>query len=213
MKFLTYSAIFLSVVFSVSLFAAPKPEVVQRPGNWTLEVKFERPQRIVVPISSDGRAQLFWYSIVNLVNRTGRDVDFFPKADLVTSTFRIIPAYKNVPPQVVDKIKDMYKSKYPFLESIEDVENKILEGEDNAVDILMVWPDFDSKARDISLFITGLSNETAVVNHPYRKDPDTGEPEKIYLRKTLELNYTLKGDTTLRNSMQIEYTGREWVMR
>ena len=76
----------------------------------------------------------------------------------------------------------------------------------------MIWRDFDSQATGFKIFVTGLSNETAVVDHPVAVD-ETGAPLQVFLRKTLELDYALRGDPTLRNSVEVVYKDKAWVMR
>jgi hypothetical protein len=60
--------------------------------------------------------------------------------------------------------------------------------------------------------MSGLSNETAMVRHPVAVD-DAGWPVQVYLRKTLELAYTMHGDPALRPSVEAVYKGQSWVMR
>jgi hypothetical protein len=91
-------------------------------------------------------------------------------------------------------------------------DNRILQGEDNAKDIVVIWRDFDTRATGFKLFVTGLSNETAVVNHPVAVD-DAGAPVKVFLRKTLALNYALRGDPSLRDSVEVVHKEKTWVMR
>jgi len=191
--------------------AAPEPAVVQRPGQWTLEVRYEHPQQLVLPWGPGGE-QRFWYVIATVTNRTGADAEFYPKCDLMTDTFQVIPAGRGVPPVVFEMIRQRHASRYPFLESLHNVPNRVLEGEDNARDIAIIWRDFDPQAANFHLFITGLSNETAVVPHPVAVDAD-GNPLPIYLRKTLEMNYALRGDPALRSSVEVVYKGQNWVMR
>jgi hypothetical protein len=197
---------------SLSWAAAPQPALVQRAGQWTLEVKYEHPQQIVMPWGPGGETR-FWYMIVSVTNRTGQDADFFPKCDLMTDTFQIVPAGKGVTPAVFAAIKQRHQSRYPFLEPLQGVANRILEGEDNAKDIAIIWQDFDKQAVGFKVFITGLSNETAVVPHPVAVDKTTGQPVPVYLRKTLELTYHLRGDPALRPSVDVVYKGQSWVMR
>ena len=59
---------------------------------------------------------------------------------------------------------------------------------------------------------TGLSNETAVIDHPVAKD-QAGRPKKVYLRKTLELSYNLTGDPAFRSDARLIFNGKRWVMR
>lgn len=192
--------------------AAPEPAIVPAPGQWTVDVMFEHPQQITLGSGHNSKPRQFWYTIVTLTNNTNRDVDFYPRCDLMTDTFQIISAGKDTSPAVFEQIKRRHQSKYPFLESLEKAGNKILQGEDNTKDIAIIWPDFDVRAKNIKTFITGLSNETAVIDHPIAKDK-TGKPVKVYLRKTLELNYALRGDTSLRSYIKLNYKDKRWVMR
>lgn len=202
----------LSVAVCVCWAAAPEPAIVPRPGQWTVNTKFTHPQQILLRTAPENKPKRFWYSLITITNNTGRDVDFYPKCDLMTNTFEITPAGKGVTPAVFQNIKKRYQSTYPFLESLQSAGNKILQGEDNTKDIAVIWPDFDAKATIIKLFITGLSNETAAVNHPIAKDKD-GSPLKVYLRKTLELTYALEGDPALRSGANLVYKAKRWIMR
>ena len=192
--------------------AAPEPAIVPGPGEWTVDVTFEHPQQIVVQLGVDNKPKRYWYTIITLTNKANRDVDFYPKCDLMTDTFQIIPAGKDTPAAVFERIKRRHQSRYLFLEPLEKASNKILQGADNTKDIAIIWPDFDAQAKTIKVFITGLSNETVAIDHPIAKD-EGGKPVKVYLRKTLELSYALRGDVSLRSDVNLSYEGKLWVMR
>ena len=208
--------------------AAPQPAIAPRPGQWTLETRFEQPQQLVLPYGANGETR-YWYMILTVTNRTRDDVDFRPKCELMTDTFQIVPAGVGVPSVVFEKIKERHKSRYPFLEplgkvesrlvksadkaKVGGVENLLLQGEDNTKDIAVIWPDFDPQATAFKVFIAGLSNELAVVNHPVAIDPNDGKPAKVFLRKTLVLDYALRSDPTLRSAVDVVYKGKSWVMR
>ncbi len=196
---------------SLSL-GAPEPAIVPAPGQWTVDVEFTHPQQIVLRIGPNNQPIRFWYTILTLTNHTGNDVDFYPKCDLMTDSFQILPAGRGVTPAVFEQIRTRHRGKYPFLEALDKAGNKILEGEDNAKDIAVIWTDFDPQATSIKLFITGLSNETAVVPYPIQK-VDSGTPQQVFLRKTLELSYDLKGDPSLRADTSLTYKGKRWIMR
>jgi hypothetical protein len=202
--------IFLAVTANLCL-AAPEPAIVQRPGLWTVEVKFTQPEQIVLPQGANGPAR-YWYMILTVTNRTGQDVDFYPRSELMTDTFQIVPAGVGIPPIVFEMIKQRHRDRYPFLEPMTAVENRILQGEDNAKDIAVIWPDFDLRATAFKVFITGLSNETAAIDHPVAVNSD-GQPVQVFLRKTLELDYAFRGDPTMRNLAQVVYKDKSWVMR
>ncbi len=212
MKSLVYGTLAIWAVITCVSFSAPEPAIVPNPGEWTVNVTFEHPQRIILQLGGSGAPGIYWYVIVSLVNNTNQDVGFYPKCELMTDTFEITPADKNIPPAVFELIKTRHQSKYPFLESLQRADNKVLQGEDNAKDIAIIWPDFDVRATSFQVFISGLSNETVAIDHPIDKD-ETGRPTKVYLRKTLELSYNLKGDTKLRSDLGIAYKGKRWIMR
>jgi hypothetical protein len=202
------SGILVLALFGVCL-AAPKPAIVPKPGDWTLEVRYEQPQQMVL---EGAMPQRYWYVILSLTNKSGKDVDFYPASELVTDTIQVVPAVKGTSSVLFEKIKNRHQGRYPFLQLLETADNKMLQGQDNAVDIAVIFPDFDPNAKAVSIFITGLSNETVVLDHPTEKDQD-GKPVKIYLRKTLELSYTLAGDPSFRSEQKLKFEGKRWVMR
>lgn len=213
MKAFTCAAfIVLTVAACVSLAVAPTPALVPGLGQWTIDTKFTHPQQIFIRTGPDNKPRRFWYILLTLTNKTGQDADFYPKCELMTDTFQIIPAGKSVAPDVFQKIKDRHQAKYPFLETLSGTTSKILQGEDNTKDIAVVWPDFDPRAKKLKIFITGLSNETAFVKHPVAKDKN-GQPLIVFLRKTLELTYALESDSAQRSDANLIYKSTNWVMR
>lgn len=212
MRSFVYGSFVILVVTVNVCLAAPKPALVPSSTYWTLDIRFEHPEQIVLESTKGKGSKRFWYTIVTLTNKTGKDVDFYPKCELMTDTLQILPAGKGVAPAVFEHIKIRHQGKYPFLESLEKTGNKLLQGEDNTRDIAIIWPDFDAKAKSIKVFVTGLSNETAIVDHPTEKD-ENGKPRKVYLRKTLELNYKIGGDPKFRSDAQIKFDGKRWIMR
>lgn len=204
----------LAIVFSSASLcrAYPKPAIAPELTEWTLEIVFDQPQQISVKIPSHAKKERFWYIILTLTNNSGSDVGFYPSCDLFTDTFQIIPAGIRTQQRVFKQIKLKHQGKYPFLESIDFVAPKFLQGPDNAKDVVIIWRDFDAKAKNIDLFIGGLSNETVVVAHPAETD-ENGEPVKVYLRKTLDLKYAIGGDETFRQSAKLVFKGKSWVMR
>jgi hypothetical protein len=212
MKSFFYRTLVISAVITSFCMAAPEPAIVPPVGIWTLDTEFTHPQQIVLHRTSDKKPVRFWYTIITLMNNIDEDVDFYPMCDLMTDTFQITQAGKDVSPLVFEQVKQRHKSRYPFLELLNRSGDRILQGEDNTKDIAVIWPDFDIKAKNIKVFIAGLSNESVAINHPTEKD-DLGNPQKVFLRKTLELNYELKGDPALRSSTTLKYKGKRWIMR
>jgi len=212
MKGFTLKTLIAFSIVVCACFAAPEPSIVPQPGQWTVNATFTHPQQVILRNGPNAKAQRYWYTILTVINRTGQDAEFFPKCDLMTDTFRIMPAGRSVSPAVFDRIKEQHLTNYPFLERLEKVSSKLLQGEDNAKDIAVIWPDFDPRAKNIKVFITGLSNESAAVKHPVQTG-ENGLPVLVFLRKTLELSYGVKGDPALRASADLTYTGKRWIMR
>lgn len=200
-------------VLSVAVFAYPTPAGVQDVDEWTLKVNYTQPQQIMLRMGDSDEVQRFWYIILTVTNEGPYDeVSFYPNAELVTDTFQTIPTGKNVPNTVFETIKRKHQGQFPFLESLDFEDRRIFLGEDNTRDFAIIWPDFDLKAKEVSLFIAGLSNETAVVEHPEAKD-EQGNPKKIFLRKTLQLKYNVGGDEQLRSQTTMKQIDKNWVMR
>jgi len=197
---------------SIVCAAAPQPAVVQGPGNWTLDVTFEHPEQFLYRAGGSSKPEQYWYVILTLTNKTRRDVDFYPACELVTDTFEVVPAAKGVSTVLFERLKERHQTKYPYLILLENAGNKILEGQDNTTDLLILWPDFDPNAKSFKIYISGLSNETVAVDHPTQKD-DSGKPVKICLRKTLELSYTISGDPAFRTEQKLKFESKRWVMR
>lgn len=211
MRNLIYSITVIVAAAACMAPAAPEPAIIQAPNEWTLDVRFEHPQQIAVRGSGEKKSKRYWYTILTLTNKTNRDVDFYPKCELMTDTFETVSAGKGLP-AVFEQIKKRHRHKYPLLESLDNAGNKILQGEDNAKDIAIIWPDFDLKAKSIKIYIAGLSNEAVAIDHPTEKD-EMGNPLKIYLRKTLELSYKLGGDSAFRSGTKPTFEGQRWIMR
>lgn len=191
----------------------PEPAIVQSPTEWTLNVVYDQPKQITVTLPGDKDPKRFWYIILTLTNEsTVTDAPFYPYCQLMTDTFQVVTAGKGVRKEVFDLIKVMHQGSYPFLERLDYVDNKVLQGADNAVDVVVIWPDFDAQAKEVTLFIAGMSNETKAISHPAKKD-QSGSPEMVYLRKTLALKYGIGGDPKLRDAAGLRFQDQSWVMR
>jgi hypothetical protein len=191
----------------------PKPAIVQAPSEWTLKTVYDQPKQISLRLPGENESKRFWYIILTLTNDSGlSDAPFYPSCDLMTDTYQIVPAGKGVRQEVFRQIKLKHQGSYPFLQLLDNVDNKILQGKDNTVDVAIIWPDFDEKAKEATLFIAGLSNETKAISHPIKKD-ENGKPVMIYLRKALALNYAIGGDPKLRQSAGLRFKEKTWVMR
>jgi hypothetical protein len=202
----------LALVLLLSGFAAayPEPAVVQNVKQWTLSVEYPQPEQLMLRM--DNRVQRFWYIILTVTNMSDFDeVAFYPVCELMTDTFEIIPADRSVPRAVFDIVRERNQGRYPFLESLDFIDHRVFKGPDNARDFAIIWPDFDPAAREISLFIGGLSNETAVLSSS--ATPTEDQNEQTVLQKTLWLKYAVGGDQKLRQSAVLQEIASDWIMR
>lgn len=203
----------LALVLFVSALAGayPEPAVVQNVKQWTLSVEYSQPEQLMLRM--DNKVQRFWYIILTVINNSDFDeVSFYPACELMTDTFQIIPADRSVPKTVFDIVRERNQGRYPFLESLDFIDHRIFKGPDNARDFAIIWPDFDSAAREISLFIGGLSNETAVLSSSSAAEPEDRNKETV-LQKTLRLKYAIGGDAQLRQSAVLQEIASDWIMR
>tara|TARA_Y100000589_G_C27186073_1_gene642715 strand:+ start:620 stop:1183 length:564 start_codon:yes stop_codon:yes gene_type:complete len=129
----------------------------------------------------------YWYMTYEIENGTGADQIWVPSMVIYTDRGEILPCGKNVPSAVTDEILDRLGD--PFLEPQYKIIGDLKQGRGNARTGLSIWPANRTDVNEISLFIAGLSSETAAV-----KDPITGE--EVVLRKTLKRDYLIPGAAT-----------------
>ncbi|MCL2645766.1 MAG: hypothetical protein FWD61_02030 [Phycisphaerales bacterium] len=179
--------------------AAPEPSLV--PTNWELNFKHGPIERL--QIGKDGRQKTYWFMRYTVTNNTGKDILFTPDFQLMTDTGQVQDAYKDVPDEIITKIKDLYNN--DLLASPNNIVGKLLQGEDNARDGVIVFGDVDTDSRNFKVFISGLSGETTEV-----KNPQTQKP--VILQKTLILEYNVPGQA-IGIEPRPEYKGAKWVMK
>ncbi len=201
------------VLASAAMAAFPSPATVQKVNEWTLTVRYEQPEQITLRLAGRPGPERFWYLIVSLTNESDQsEVPFFAACELVTDNFEVIPAGHGVPKGVFEAIRHKHQGGYPFLESLDFEDNRVRRGPDNTRDVVIIWRDFNDKAKEVSFFIGGLSNETAVLQHPVKTDAE-GNPESVFLQKTLQLLYRVGADAALRDLATLNFLEQIWVMR
>ncbi|MBP8304102.1 MAG: hypothetical protein KBE04_08245 [Phycisphaerae bacterium] len=192
--------------------SAPRPAIVQGPSQWTVQVGVEPLRTVALPAPGQGSPARYWYVLLRAENTASLDIDFHPRADLLTDGLALVPAGRGVPPEVFQVVKARHAGTHPFLEDLPFAGARILRGPDHARDFAVIWPDFSTEAKAVSLFIGGLSNETVALDHPTARD-SSGGPAKVFLQKTLRLDFALEGQSDLRKDESIRLTGTDWVMR
>ncbi len=181
--------------------AYPEPDIVS--NSWKLDFSWSKPQPIAYK-QSDGSYKWYWYMPYKVVNNTDQKVLFIPEVTLATDTGKIVTAGEDVPASLFPRIKERLRN--PLLESPIEVVGEILRGEDFAKESVIIWPAFKNDVDELSIFVAGLSGETATV-----KDPLSGEP--VMMRRTLMMRYKLPGSPETPQSQPVVLEGQQEVMR
>ncbi len=206
----------------VCLLAAPLGgQVVPRPasadmGRWELDFTFHDPQRIRLTLPGDDFATTFWYLLFRVENGTGRDIQFFPQAELVTHSLEVVSGGDRISPSVYDAIRARHRATEPFLQEPRRVTGTLLQGPDNARHSMVVFRQFNLEDNEFTLYFSGLSGEIRQVQNPaFDSSVAVSEdnPRLFTLRKTLAIKYRLPGDPTTRGLAEPIRVSREWVMR
>ena len=192
----------VAMVAWATVWGYPQPH--PSPSGWQLKFQYGPMKQIRLVLPGQSQPQTFWYMSYKVTNNTGRDVDFYPRSYLFTDTGQLIEAMQGVDALAYPAIAKLLGRE--LLEEELFVRGKLLQGEENARESVIIWRDFDPQAIAFKVFISGLSNETAWV-----KDPMTGK--KISLVKTLQLSYGLGGDRDISAELTARLMDEEWIMR
>jgi hypothetical protein len=128
------------------------------PRGWQLDFTHDRPRTLAVTLA-DGSVRWFWYMAYKVVNNTGDDRLFIPEFTIATDAGDILTAGQNVPASVWPAVAR--KLNNALLESPSQIVGKILQGEDYARESVAVWPVPAHDVDEMSLFVGGISGETA----------------------------------------------------
>jgi hypothetical protein len=193
----------LLLVLPAVAHADPYPKPSLYPKSWELKFEHGKPTRIVVTVPGSAVAQAFWYMTYSVTNNSDKEQLFIPTFDMALEDGRIIHNDFKIPRAVFDEVKK--REGLQFLEPAALVAGEIRIGADQAKDGVAIWPEAALRMGRFSIFVTGLSGETATVKGPDGKD--------VILRKTLQLNYLVRGDEVYPGEDEVNENPSEWVMR
>lgn len=178
----------------------PKPSPY--PKSWELDFEHSKPKRVVVQPGNATAPQAYWYITYTITNDTDQEQLFLPAFELLTQDGRVFRNDKNIPAVVFDTIKQREGAR--FLQPAALIGGELRIGPDQGKDGVAIWPEPSAEMGQFSIFVTGLSGETATVK--------MGEKDVI-LRKTLQLNYVVRGDEVYPGQDEVNENPMEWVMR
>jgi hypothetical protein len=186
------------------LLAFAEPALVTK--SWQLEFTFQDPRPIAVR-GIDRRVRWYWYIPYKIVNNSGQEQFFVPEFTVATNRGDIITAGRGIPPHVFTAVKKQLGNR--LLENPLQISGRILLGEDHAKESVAIWPVFEHDVDYLSIFVAGLSGESAIIKHPL-----TGKD--VPLRKTMMLNYHTPGSRAPSVNPQeqtVRLLKKTWVMR
>lgn len=226
----------LAASLAVASIARAEPEPNPIPISWELSLQPSLPTRIQV----DGKR--YWYVLYTVTNNSGQDVDFNPEIVRVNEIesdatakqaearpdqaprLLVSPAIVGVPTPLFKAIADRHRRTHPFLITPVKAISRLLQGKDNAITSVAVFPDLDPRVSKFTIYFGGLSGETITRANPmYATQKSTGDngkpgaaeanPKIFVLRKTLAMPYTLPGDPVTRRNAAPVLGRMTWVMR
>lgn len=181
--------------------AAPEPDPV--PRRWQLDIN-PGPLRVAMVNDGERGPLAYFYFVFDVENNSGADRYFAPRFELVTDKGHILRSGRNVPRAVTEEIRSRLRD--PLLEDQLQVQGTLLQGPENAKRGLVIWPVPTLDADEVSLYATGFSGETTMVELP-----DTGE--RVLMRKTLMLRHTIPGTLDVYSDKPLTRSVNRWIMR
>jgi len=198
-------AVALSAGAAPLVALAPEPDPI--PRRWQLDVEPGSLRVAVVDVADVG-PRTYFFMTYKVTNASGGDLLLAPAMELATDEGEVLRAGRDVPAAVTREILGRLES--PFLQDQTSIVGIILQGEENAREGLAIWPANDLDLSEVTVFAAGFSGETAPVEF---KDPETGKPSRVLLRKSLMLRYQTMGELKPNSSNPLTLAESRWVMR
>ncbi len=183
---------------TLGVLAHPKPAAV--PYRWELIFEPGDLRLYVDPVDQ----RPYWYLTYKVTNRSGQDLLWAPRFTLFLDSGDILESGGEVPFRVTQDLLDMLANE--FLEDQNRIIGDIRQGRENAKEGLVIWPATTLRVNELSLFVAGISGETARVRNP-------ASGEEVVLRKTLQRDYLIRGNIRPTNPLPIEPVQDTWIMR
>jgi hypothetical protein len=192
--------------------SAESPFPVPSPYKIAWEMKFEHglPVRIVVD-TGDKYPKAYWYMTYTVTNTDKQERTFLPVLELLTKDGAVVRSDNRVSPQVFKAIQQREKNQ--FLETQFAIGGMLRLGPDQAKDGVAIWEEPSTEMGTFSVFVSGLSGEYKILKDADGKEVTNTDGKPTILRKTLQLNYLIRGDEVYPGEDAINENAEEWVMR
>jgi hypothetical protein len=185
---------------------APEPDPV--PRKWQLDVSVG-PLRMATVELNDHSTHRYFYLTYKVTNQTQGDVLFAPSFELATDDGEVLRSGRDVPSEATRKIVGDLSN--PMLQDQISIVGSLLQGEENAREGIVIWPANDLMVNEISIYGSGFSGETKVIQ---TLDTKENKSREVVLRKTLSLRYPVAGDlTNISSGQEFVISENRWIMR
>jgi hypothetical protein len=188
---------------TVATAAEPYPKPSLYPKTWQLDFDHGKPTRVVVQTPGAAVPRAYWYMTYTVTNNTDKEQLFLPSFELATEDGKLVRNDVNISQAVFNEIKKREGIRY--LETAAQIGGELRLGPDQAKDGVAIWPEPTPEMGQFSVFVTGLSGEHATVKGP--------DDKPVILRKTLQLNYLIRGDEVYPGEDEVNENPQEWIMR
>jgi len=187
----------------------PKPS--RYPISWQLKLDHGMPQRIVVKVPGKSDPQAYWYMTYTVTNDTAQEQTYLPIFEFLTTDGKVVRSDNMVPAIVFNAIKA--REKKDLMEPWTKVGGELLIGADQSKDGVAIWPEPSLRMEHFSIFVSGLSGEAVHLKNDDGTEAKNAEGKPIILRKTLQLNYHIRGDEVFPGEDEVNENAENWVMR
>ena len=173
------------------------------PIAWELDFDTGAPRRMTIQLAGESTPRAYWYLTYTVTNRTKQEQVFLPKLEMLAENGTLVRSDFRIPLAVFQAIKDAEKKQ--FLEQQHQIGGEIRLGVDEARDGVAVWEEPAREMGRFSIFVEGLSGETARLKDASGKE--------VILRKSLQLNYFVRGDDVFPGEDEVNVDAKVQVMR
>jgi len=204
--------IFRNLVLAVALVApvafvplakADLPVPSNYPVTWQLKFEYGKPVRIIVNVPGKSTPHAYWYLPFSVTNTTSRERMYFPVFEIVTEDGRITRSDKSVPAAVVSEIRRQQGNR--FLQPLLQTSGELRLGEDETKYSAAIWAESDLRMGRFSILVGDLSGENTKIK--------SAKGEEVVLRKTLQLNFHIRGDEVYPGEDEVNENASLWIMR
>ena len=181
------------------------------PISWELKFDHSMPKRVVVETPGSITPTAYWYITYTVTNTSDKEQTFLPFFQMVARSGKVIRSDTNISQRVFDVIKQKEGDK--FLETFTKIGGELRLGEDEAKDGVAIWQEPDPRMGNFTLFVGGLSGEAVQLKDDGGQPMKDADGKPIILRKTLQLNYIIRGDEVFPGLDEVNQKSEDSVMR